>query len=73
MTSENNSPEAIEEARKAAERAQQANWFLGGTLFVIATSAGIALTTALNDKSITFIGLAVGVVLFWAVNRFAKK
>ena len=35
METSENTPESIEEARKARERAQQANWFLGGTLFII--------------------------------------
>ncbi len=73
MTTSENTPEALEEARKARERAQQANWFLGGTLLIIATSIGIAVSMARADKGIAFIGLAIGIVLFWAVNRFAKK
>lgn len=73
MTTSENTPESLEEARKARERAQQANWFLGGTLFVIAGAIGIALSMAKADKLIAFIGLGVGLILFWAVTRFAKK
>lgn len=73
MTNTENSSEALEEARKARERAQQANWFLGGTAMVVLLSIGISITMARNDKSFAFIGLAVGVVVFWAVTKFGKK
>lgn len=73
MTNTDNSPQALEEARKARERAQQANWFLGGTVMIICLSIGISFTMAKNDKTLAFIGLAVGIVLFWAINKFGKK
>lgn len=73
METSENTPESIEEARKARERAQQANWFLGGTLFVISLAVGISFSMARNDVFIAFISLGIGAVLFWAVTRFAKK
>ncbi len=61
-----------EEARQAKIRAQQANWFLGGVLFVIIASTGIALNTALNNNAYFGVSLIVGGVVFWAINKFGK-
>ena len=53
-------------------RRQQANWFLGGALLVVATAAGLAISLARAERLFILAGLAVGVLACWAVNRFAR-
>lgn len=53
-------------------RHRQANWFLGGTLLVICTGIGIALTMARADNLFVGIGFVVGLALCWAVNKFVR-
>ncbi|GEM_PF-2030022 len=61
-----------QEQREQERRNQQANWFLGGTLFVICAAAGNAISTATANRVFLVAGFAVGILAAWAVNRFAK-
>ncbi|PFG35113.1 hypothetical protein [Sanguibacter antarcticus] len=53
-------------------RRQQANWFLGGTLLVVSTAAGLALSLARAERLFILAGFTVGVLACWAVNRFMR-
>lgn len=53
-------------------RRQQANWFLGGALLVVATAAGLAISLARAERLFILAGFAVGLAACWAVNRFMR-
>jgi hypothetical protein len=52
-------------------RHQQANWFLGGILLLISSGIGIAISMARSERLFIVAGVAVGLVLCWAVNKLA--
>ena len=61
-----------EEIRQQAIRHQQANWFLGGTLLVVCTGIGIAISMARSERLFILAGFGIGLALCWAVNKFVK-
>ena len=53
-------------------RHQQANWFLGGVLLVACSGIGIVISMARSERLFILAGVAVGLALAWAVNKFVK-
>lgn len=61
-----------EEQREIARRHQQANWFMGGLLIVVGFGIGNAISVATSNRMFILIGLAVGIIGAWAVNKYVK-
>ncbi|WP_435298663.1 hypothetical protein [Timonella sp. A28] len=72
MTDDRELSKSKQERLEKQRRIQQANWFLGGILFVVCAAAGNALSAATTHKVFLFGGIVIGAALFWAVNKFAK-
>jgi len=61
-----------QERLEQQRRHQQANWFMGGFLFVLFAAAGNALSTATANKMFLVGGFAIGAIAAWAVNKYVK-
>lgn len=61
-----------EEQREIARRHKQANVFMGGLLIVVGFGIGNAISVATSNRMFIVVGLAVGIIAAWAVNKWVK-